>query len=220
MLKKVAVIAGLLFAVERAEAQGAVFNPTNEGSPFCYDAYGIANTTYRMSWATSCRGAFVGNTNNTGLTTWLNTAFGGWAPTNSAPYYQSFAGSLTLNLTYVGETGDQNNGPFSSFTNNQTVGTVNFDGLLANRRYILGIKAGPQMSFYLFNSNVVAGNSLVFNTAGTKVNGNDFQAMSHASLWLDNTLITTTTTPEPSTYILMAAGLAGIGIAARRRKQS
>jgi len=41
-----------------------------------------------------------------------------------------------------------------------------------------------------------------------------------ANLYLDNLTVSTSTVPEPSTYALMAAGLAALGVVSRRRRRA
>ena len=145
--------------------------------------------------AIACRGPFTGNINGSASEmTALHTYFGNlW--------------------TYEGKTDDAGNGPFTSKPLSPT-GTLTFDSAVTGL-FVIGLKASDTYSFYEFNGGTHGITSLQFSTRGTAQNSQgSAQDLSHAALYLDPP---SDVVPEPSTYMMMAAGLAGLGLAARRR---
>ncbi len=143
-----------------------------------------------------CRGAFSGNINgNISETNYLTSEFGGtWV--------------------WVGKSDDAGNGPFSAGVSG-TSGTLMFDAPITGM-FVLGIKAASNYSYYRYNAaSAIA--SLPFQTIGTATNNQNVpQGISHAGLYVRQSQVV----PEPSTYLLMAAGLAALGAVARKRRQA
>ena len=84
-------------------------------------------------------------------------------------------------------------------------GSVTFGANLFDP-FVLTVKFGQEWSAYLFDVDVLAGTTWTFGTTAIS-NG-----LSHGSLFTVGAI------PEPSTYALMAAGLAAMGFVARRRR--
>ncbi len=190
-MKKLAMMAAVTAAMMlsgTAQAQ-PTFDPGTLGAPAC--ANSGDNTATMLDWI-SCRGSFNGNTNEIGIGAYLNAQFGG---TFSA-------------------LGSSSDGGFGPFTNNPggTDGTLGFDGAL-NGTFVLALKASNRMSFYQFAGN--GQTSVKYNTLGVSLNAQGSpNGLSHAALWGS----TVNVVPEPSTYLLMASGLAALGFFSRRRR--
>ena len=92
-----------------------------------------------------------------------------------------------------------------------TSGSFDLSGI--DGAFVLAIKAGDAFSLYAFSDgDVIQWDTLgvgFFNGAGNVVTDN---ALSHATVY-------TTAIPEPETYALLAAGLAFVGWASRRRQR-
>jgi hypothetical protein len=150
--------------------------------------------------ATSCRGAFAGNNKNqtAGVLTEL----------------ASFGGTWSL----LGSSDDANNGPFTSNPSGST-GTLTFDNLLTGP-FALILKAADSFSIYYFANAGAGVSSVSYTTAGTAVNANGIaQGLSHATVYTQlGGGGQTNVVPEPSTYVLMASGLAGLVVLSRRRR--
>lgn len=81
--------------------------------------------------------------------------------------------------------------------------------------FVLGLKGSTGASFYLFESQGPV-TSINFNMAGVpSANGGGGPGLSHYALWQGRK---PTQVPEPASFGLLAAGLAGLGAASRRRK--
>ena len=147
--------------------------------------------------ATSCAGAFVGNNKNqqAGVLAQL-AAFGGtWS--------------------VLGSSDDANNGPFTSNPSG-TSGALTFDNLITGP-FALAIKAGNAFSLYYFLNAGAGVTSVNFTTLGVAINSNEIpNGLSHATLYTGRVNVV----PEPSTYVLLATGLAGLAVTARRRRLS
>jgi hypothetical protein len=123
----------------------------------------------------------------------------------------TFAGYGTFNL--VGKSDDAAAGPFTVDPGNVGSGTLSFDTPQFGY-FVLGLKGGPDYSLYLFNGGSTGITSLNFDTLGiTTGGGRAGPGLSHAALF-------TNAVPEPDTYALLLAGLAGVGFVARRRREA
>lgn len=115
-------------------------------------------------------------------------------------------------FTLMGSSDDAGNGPFTSVDDFPLV----FDSPISGY-FALSLKQAPQFSVYLFYAqNPVS--SINWDTRGVADNGGTGEdKLSHAVLYAGPGAVSTV--PEPSTYLLMGSGLAGLlGIAGWRRR--
>ena len=151
------------------------------------------DTGFTALAATDCRGAFNGTLNG------------------SASEAATLAAAWGGAWVYVGKSDDNSNGPFG--TNPQTAfsGLLTFDTPISGN-FVIGLVAGNQFSYYLFNA-APAVASLTYDTTegvATTVQGNPL-ALSHAALYVS-------AVPEASTGAMLLAGLLSVSWLALRRR--
>lgn len=156
-----------------------------------------AVTMTSFSGYVDCRGAFSGNINGSSSElTQLNSFGGPWAGTWS----------------WQGKSDDiaPANGPFTS---SPTVAStsITFDAPISGF-FVIGIKQATFFSYYLYNEAAPI-SAINISSIGTAPNNPGF---SHVALYTRPS--STTVTPEPSTYILMTAGLTVLGLVSGRRR--
>lgn len=107
----------------------------------------------------------------------------------------------------VGTSDDVGNGPFATID----AGLMSFDTTLYGS-FVIGVKGGPGYSLYLFDGGSTGISSLSFDTLGiVKGNGRAGPDLSHLALFVS-------AVPEPTNAAMLLAGLAMIGVVARRRR--
>lgn len=135
---------------------------------------------------------------NAGLVDYLNTFFG---------EYGSWA--------YLGSSESWWDTLFSNNPQTST-GTLLFDTPLSGV-WAIALKSGTGSSVYVYDFGTPT-SGVPFSTAGTSLNPQDMpQGLSHANLFQPGDM---TVVPEPSTYLLLATGMAGVAVAARRRRRA
>jgi hypothetical protein len=151
-----------------------------------------SNNALSFMGASACLGAFTGNDANQqpGVLSALSGAWGG-------------------SWNWLGKTDDPNNGPFTN-SPSTNIGGLLFDSPITGP-FVLALKAGDFFSLYLFNGSNTG--FVNYTTGGVAVNPNNVAlGLSHASMYRPTTVV-----PEPSTYALMATGLAALVVIRRRR---
>jgi hypothetical protein len=139
-----------------------------------------------------CYGPLGGQANAAAnQTTYLNTNFAAYGP-----------------FSLLGKSDDANGGPFTGNDLNPLVFDTPISGYFA-----LGLQQAGEYSMYILFANPSA-SSVNWNTLGVANNGGTgADKLSHAVLYQGGTPV-----PEPTSLGLIAAGLAGLGVVARRRK--
>ena len=150
----------------------------------------------------SCLGSYVGNMDNQ-----LTGSNGVFAAINSG--FQ-----LNTNQYFSSENFSANGNPFAQNEGSRDDGVINFDHAYTGK-FVLGLKQANGFSLYLFNGSNVAGgiSQIAYDTNGVQNNGG--LGLSHAGFFGTPTI---SPVPEAETYAMLLAGLAGLGIFARRRR--
>jgi hypothetical protein len=185
-------------------------------SPDCNVGLGVSPGFDPMPY--SCLGAFDGNSDNltTEITTFLNSQGPSVTLGNT---FSSVADNAYVQSVTFGESG--------TFTFKEPIGGV----------FALSLKAGDTFSLYLFNvtPGTISSLNYVTDGAGTNTTGGPnpktvVNDLSNWSMWIGdggaNPFCTgpdgcvEVPVPEPSSFAMMFAGLLGLGVAARRRRNA
>ncbi len=208
MTNKSYLIASLaaLLTVPASSAQAAP--PPPASLPNCNAAATFASKPMTF---VSCFGALAGNDDMPGIAAQVSTSFA------------AFIGGATV--TNLGKSDAAGAGPFTANVTS-AFGTLNFDSPQFGY-FALILKGSTAYSGYLFNAGAAGMSSVDFNMAGTAVNANNVvQGLSHARLLSIQSPAggcvgcEPNIVPEPSSFALMFGGLLGMGVAARRRRNS
>lgn len=153
--------------------------------------------------AIACSGAWQGNNSGApNIPVVLSELTSDWS-TNS------FAGAGSV-WSYLGGTDDvldpYNTGS-STGLNGGTSGTLVLNGSQTGW-FAVALKAGNAFSLYLFNGGTTGIHSVNFITDGVSYNNGHAQGLSHASMYAVSSNVTST--PEPSTAVLMVSGFVGL----------
>ncbi|WP_018412013.1 PEP-CTERM sorting domain-containing protein [Methyloversatilis thermotolerans] len=159
-------------------------------------AESCGDTSFAGLAASACFGSFANNINGASSeTSYLASVLGGtW--------------------TVVGSSDSSGFGPFSSQPAGSTGVTLDFDSALSGR-FVIGIKAANQYSYYYFEASTPVTSLSVDSTAGIALNKKGIaQDVSHVVLYSGGALAPV---PEPAGWALFAAGLGVMAVIARRR---
>ncbi len=167
------------------------------GSPGKVEAQVACSTTNVLFGgvlaATKCYGSFVGND----------------VPNNFAAIKAWFeAEDVGNNVWGVKAKSDEANSFFGAVGSGAT-GTITLLNPITGT-FGISLKEGSFYSAYLWQSVALSSNSFTYTTP----NG---QGLSHATLWDDEGGFVIIV-PEPTSFAIMFLGLAGLGVAARRRR--
>lgn len=203
MLKKLALLLGATVALSNS-AQAQTWSRT---SPDCYNwvagSWDLCTGAYDLSG-----GKNVNGTNGQDFADFLEGQM--WAD-NSAP--NAFDKAFTQQISYVSLIDDNATvGQWTLQGVDNTSGTItatNFTG-----PFILGLKASNTASFYYFSSYSAP---ITFNTIGSGTN-NRGTAQDLSGIRIFTVASQPVRVPEPASFTLVAAGLAGLAVVARRRK--
>jgi hypothetical protein len=193
-LNRTVIVAALgMLAISSPKLASAQAVNPGDGQPTCL----LAPNLFTNITPLKCIGFYGGNTNNDDA---------GAAILNGSEYYEAletFGFDMTKNYSIL-----QKVSPWAGGNVNYTMyglTVIGFHWGNYPNDFDNGTDVGNVSAYYLFD----AGPGGV-NTIGL----NDTQGMSNVVVLATGT----TVTPEPSTYALMAAGLAGVGFVARRRR--
>lgn len=215
-LGKIALTAASVVALVATKPVQAQAPLVDLNSPDCAFA-GIGS----FNWGTNvsyidCFGNIEGNNVGNSTPGAVNTLAGInnlWGST-----YGPFFDAGTSNFS---GSGMSDGGPFGNIT---TAGTLSVSPFVSGF-FVLALKQGSDFSLYLLNA---TGNvtSINYSTAGVQTGATT--DLSHASLYRCNTQLSENCSrpdpniqvPEPGTFALLGAGLFGLGLASRRRRQA
>lgn len=182
---------------------------------------GITGGTTFPAWSTD---ETVGWQFRTGASALTVTSLGWWDQTPDTPLAASHqVGIWTLSGTLLGSVLVQTN---SAITNSFRYEAVTPFGLAANTDYLIGGRdlIGDGDSYLSSASAVTTGAGITLIGAARSDNGTGFAAPTTVTAGVRGrfgpnfTYVPATVVPEPSTYALLATGLAALHLLARRRR--